>query len=102
MDGVCLNHLRFANDLVLISTDVEELNIMIKELKVESRKIRLSMNLNKTKILNNFQQDVTIGNISLEKDDEYIYFGHTVKLDKENQIAEIMGTLWKASLYIER
>ena len=90
IDGTHLHHLRFADDIVLISTDMDELNIMLNELNEESRKIGLRMNLNKTKIMSNdTQYNITIDNTIIENVDHYIYLGHNIKLGKENQNAEI-------------
>lgn len=90
IDGMHLHHLRFADDIVLISTDLDELNIMLNELNEESRKIGLHMNLNKTKIMSNIPQyNITIDNTTIENVDHYIYLGHKIKLGKENQNAEI-------------
>lgn len=36
VDGVYLNNLRFADDIVLLSTDIQELHTMLNELNGES------------------------------------------------------------------
>lgn len=89
VDGIRLNHLRFADDVVLISTDIEELNVMLKELNAKSKEIGLKMNINKTKIMSNSLHNITIDNTIIENVDHYIYLGHTIKIGKENQSAEI-------------
>jgi len=50
-DGKYRNLLRFADDVVLISQDVAELQVMMEDLKMKSEKIGLTMNLSKTKIM---------------------------------------------------
>lgn len=89
IDGIHLNHLRYADDLVLISTDVQELNTMINELDEQSRKVGLKMNLNKTKIISSSQQDVIVNSTVIEKVEYYIYLGHKIKIGKENLGTEI-------------
>lgn len=45
VNGNYLNHLRFADDIVLISSDAAELEIMLQEFKEASQAIGLKMNL---------------------------------------------------------
>lgn len=49
IDGVRLNLLRFADNIVLVSNSTDELRIMIEELHQTSQSIGLEMNLSKTK-----------------------------------------------------
>ncbi|CAG9828956.1 unnamed protein product [Diabrotica balteata] len=65
---------------------------MMKELDVEAGKIGLNMNYSKTKIITNTNKDITmrIGQDEIEQAQEYIiYLSQTIKLNKENQTAEI-------------
>ncbi|CAH2106596.1 unnamed protein product [Euphydryas editha] len=48
-----LNHLRFADDIVLISDNPENLQTMLRDLAQESKKVGLTMNKTKTKIITN-------------------------------------------------
>jgi hypothetical protein len=100
IDGIYLNHLRFADDIVIISEDLKELNDMIKQLHDASLKVGLEMNISKTKILSpSNSNNLTINNKAIETVDEYVYLGHKIKLGKENQIAEIprrIGLGWAA------
>lgn len=89
VDGVYLNHLRFADDIVLLSTDTQELNTMLNQLNEQSKQIGLKMNLSKTKIMSNNECNITIDNVTIENVDHYIYLGHKIKLGKENQNVEI-------------
>lgn len=68
IDGSFLNHLRFADDIVLPSTDIRELNTMLNQLNEQYKRIGLKMNPNKTKIMSNNEYDITIENV-----DHYIY-----------------------------
>ncbi|GBP65045.1 Putative uncharacterized transposon-derived protein F52C9.6 [Eumeta japonica] len=47
--GAYLNHLRFADDLVLLSETASEMQLMIETLHNSSTKVGLEMNLTKTK-----------------------------------------------------
>lgn len=89
IDGSYLSHLRFADDIVLISTDIQELKSMLQDLNEKSKEIGLKMNLDKTKIISNSQEDITIENTIIEKVEKYIYLGHIIKNEKENQTLEI-------------
>jgi len=51
VDGRYLSNLRFADDTVLLSNTKEELIEMLADLKRESGKIGLNMNIGKTKLL---------------------------------------------------
>ena len=53
IDGEWLNNLRFADDIVLISKDPQELQAMINQLNTYSKAIGLEMNLFKTQIIFN-------------------------------------------------
>lgn len=89
IDGSYLNHLRFADDIVLISNNRHELSDMVKQLNDASKKVGLKMNISKTKIISNNEEHILIDGIELENVEEYIYLGHTIKIGKENQSAEI-------------
>lgn len=89
IDGRYLNHLRFADDIVLISTNPEELQEMLSELREVSEEIGLSMNMGKTKVMSPENIIFRVGNDILENVNEYIYLGHALKLGNENQTAEI-------------
>ncbi len=43
------NNLRFANDMVLLSNNIKELQLMAEELSIESERVGLAMNIAKTK-----------------------------------------------------
>lgn len=56
INGRFLNHLRFADDIVLIAPNLEQLEMMLLQLNAESQKIGLKMNLSKTKIMTNIDE----------------------------------------------
>lgn len=53
IDGNYMSHLRFANDIAILSEQPEELETMINMLNQESYKVGLEMNPCKTKIMTN-------------------------------------------------
>lgn len=89
VDGVYLNHLRFADDIVLITSDANELERMMTELHEASLRVGLKMNLNKTKIMSRDDLHIKIENHEFDTVEEYVYLGHSIKLGKENQTSEI-------------
>ncbi|PZC75698.1 hypothetical protein B5X24_HaOG205730 [Helicoverpa armigera] len=93
VDGERLSNLRFADDLVLISDNIDDMIIMIEELKTESLKAGLKMNFNKTKIMTNIPTQIQL---PVEKVTEYIYLGHKITLGFENQTAEVERRIAKA------
>ena len=46
-----INNLRYADDTTLLSESEEELKVLLMKLKVESEKVGLKLNLQKTKIM---------------------------------------------------
>ena len=48
-----LNHLKFADDIILMTGSLEELEIMLNELNISARKSGLKMNQEKTKAMHN-------------------------------------------------
>jgi hypothetical protein len=99
INGTYMSHLRFADDIVIISEDLDQLKDMIKELQDASSKIGLEMNVDKTKILSPTQEKISINNKNIEVVNDYVYLGHKIKLGKENQTAELsrrIGLSWAA------
>ena len=56
INGVRLNHLRFADDVVLISKDASELQEMLQELNDKLRAVGLLIHPEKTKAMTNMEQ----------------------------------------------
>jgi len=76
VDGGYLSNLRFADDIVLISSTKEELIEMLADLKRESGKIGLNMNIDKTKLLTPDPDDVHLEGQQIDKVNQYL--GHTI------------------------
>ena len=53
IDGQRLTHLRFADDIILMSSSAKDLETMLTDLDTVSREIGLTMNTSKTKIMTN-------------------------------------------------
>lgn len=101
INGTFFNNLRFADDIALISLDIDELDTMLTQLNEASGKIGLKMNTSKTKIMTNIDTDkvIRIDNDIIEFVDNYKYLGHNLKLGIENQTSEVrrrVGLGWAA------
>lgn len=83
--GNRLSHLRFADDIVLLSEDPKEMECMIQSLSNESRKVGLEINWEKTKLMTN-RQNITIKSDSTEIEyaEDYIYLGHLISFKSCN------------------
>ncbi len=79
INGKWLNNLRFADDIVLISGNIQELRLMSEELCKESEKVGLTINLTKTKLITKKEEgEFIINNMVIEKVSEYKYLGQLV------------------------
>jgi len=88
IQGQYLNHLRFADDIVLIAKSPLELKIMITNLAAESEKAGLIINPGKTHLMTNGETvDITLDGCSLNWSREIIYLGQLIaftdRTDKE-------------------
>jgi Reverse transcriptase (RNA-dependent DNA polymerase) len=101
INGERLNHLRFADDIVLISNSCEELQEMLNEINSESKKLGMKMNMKKTKVMYNEyvnRKPVQIGTEEVEGVTEYVYLGQLVKMenDKTDEIRRRIAAGWGA------
>ncbi len=77
-----LNHLRFADNIVLIGKNLKELETMTNELEKTSNRMGLTMNLEKTKLLSSDEKALLkIQDITIEKVEKYKYLGQIISLD---------------------
>lgn len=98
INGRKLNHLRFADDIVLFEENPETLRKMIQDLNKESEKIGLTMNIDKTKLLtNSVNMEIKINNKPLECVDEYTYLGQLIshKDQTTKEINRRIANGWK-------
>lgn len=74
--GVCyLNNLRFADYIILLSTNRNELQEMVRELEKASKQGGLEINIKKTQCMNDIEGDgmFIIGSGKIEKVEECIF-----------------------------
>ncbi|VDP29543.1 unnamed protein product [Heligmosomoides polygyrus] len=78
VDGKRISNLRFADDIVLISTSTAEVEKMLNELNVAGMKIGLDMNMSKTQFVVNQLCDtrlIRLNGVALQQVDSYVYLG---------------------------
>ncbi|GBP72876.1 Putative uncharacterized transposon-derived protein F52C9.6 [Eumeta japonica] len=98
IDGRTLTHLRFADDIVLFTKTPDDLVRMLNELASESRKIRLKLNPEKTKVMTNGNKSsIKVDDSEIDYVDEYIYLGQLISpqdnINKE--IERRVANSWK-------
>ena len=101
IDGEFINHLRFADDIVLLASTFEELQEMLQELNKESKRVGLKMNLSKTKTMSNAfitPQKITIGMDELEAVCSYTYLGQVITMNGSimEEINNRVKLAWRA------
>ena len=85
IDGSYLNNLRFADDIVLISSDVSEHGEMLEQFNNATKKVGLRINLGKTKVMSDITTDIIIEHRIVKNVKEYVYLDHPIKLGKKNK-----------------
>ena len=58
---------------------------MLEQLNNAAQKVRLRLNLSKTKIMSDTTTDIIIQRRIVENVNEYVYLGHAIKLVKKNR-----------------
>lgn len=102
VNGEKLNHLRFADDIVIIANNFNEMESMLQDLDIASRKRGLKMNMKKTKVMADQSvkhKPIIINGTELEHVSEYIYLGQRFTLTERNQDNEIRRRIkagWQA------
>lgn len=99
LEGCNLNHLRFADDIVLVAETAKELEELIRQLNNESTKVGLHMNASKTKIMTNSHQvPIMIEGKNIDYVNQYIYLGKQMSFSKSNNEEEVerrVGLTWR-------
>ncbi|PIK40846.1 hypothetical protein BSL78_22307 [Apostichopus japonicus] len=88
VNGEKLNHLRFADDIVIIANNFNEMESMLQDLDIASRKRGLKMNMKKTKVMADQSvkhKQIIINGTELEHVSEYIYLGQGSPHRKESR-----------------
>ena len=87
IDGEYLSHLLYADDLILFSHSANEIQSMLEDISIESNKIGLTINTDKTKIMRNeFNENtniIKINNKEIEKTKKYINPCQTITNDHD-------------------
>lgn len=79
INGARLNHLRFADDLVLLEENPAAIQQMMQSLADASREVGLEINASKTKLMSNSREiDVMVDGNKIEYVKEYIYLGQII------------------------
>ncbi|KAK6061542.1 hypothetical protein COOONC_00792 [Cooperia oncophora] len=101
MDGTLLNHLRFADDVVLITSTPREASEMLNRLDQQGSSYGLTMNTSKTKVMRNqFTGGATVmlKENPIEDVEEYVYLGSLLNMrnDLSGELARRCKAGWAA------
>ena len=77
--GRNINYLKYANDTTLMAESEEELKSLLMKVKVESKKVGVKLNIQKTKIM--ASGPVTSWQIDGEKVADFIFRGSKITAD---------------------
>lgn len=88
LDRYLLKNLKFADDVVIIASKIEELENMLQQLHKASKTIGLKSNIHQTKTKTTIDTPIIIDNRTIVNY-EYIYLVHAIKIRKENERVEI-------------
>ena len=97
MQGQYINNLRFADDIVLLAENEEDLQFLVSEVDTFSKKFGLTINKSKTavQVLNRdkIQLNIQIDGKSLDQVENFIYLGGVISEipTSENDIKRRVG-----------
>jgi len=92
INGTKLNHLRFADDIVLMRDNSSDLQVIAEELYETSEKVGLSMNLEKTEVMSNAGMiNIKVNEHEIQCVDSYKYLGQIIST-KSNRMEEELNT----------
>ena len=89
IDGEFLSNLRIADDIFPCTETPQELQQMLQELSDESRRMRLKMNIPKTKVMVVENTPIHVNNVLIENVQGYVHLGQHYSLDERNQEKEL-------------
>lgn len=91
IDGLNLTDLRFADDIALVSDNLQDIREMLEDLQEVCDRVGLKINISKTKYMTNLvpSGNITIGDEEVELADKYIYLGHEIRISRDNQTCEL-------------
>lgn len=96
--GQLLNNLRFADDIVLISTKAKHIQEMTTELTSLCKNYGLQINKSKTKVMtNHIREDIILDHEKIEYIEDYIYLGQlkSFKDQEKKEINRRITNSWK-------
>lgn len=101
IDGKDLNHLRFADDIILISDCLGKAEEMLSKLTSASHKVGLKINPTKTEFMTNLvpSRNLLVQGKEILQVTSYKYLGHELRIGRDNQTCEIerrIGLTWAA------
>lgn len=101
IDGKRLSHLRFADDIVLITTTIQEAEDMLHELNNCSMSIGLKINRRKTQFMKNKHvpdRELCLGTEKLEEVQSYVYLGRSINMqnDTRQEVTRRRMAAWAA------
>ena len=85
IDGEFLSNLRFADDIFLCTETPQYLQHMLQELSDEIGRMRLNMNIAKTKVMVVDNTPINVNNVLIENVQGYMYLGQHYSLKEKNQ-----------------
>ncbi|XP_047998769.1 uncharacterized protein LOC125236115 [Leguminivora glycinivorella] len=98
INGAKLSNLRFADDIILLSDNPQDLNIMLQQLADVSKEVGLTMNTEKTKIMTNSgKEEILIDNNLIEYVEQYTYLGQVISPQNlmQQEVDTRIGNSWK-------
>ena len=95
--GRNINNFRYADDTILMAESEEELQSLLMKVKVESEKVGLKLNIQKTKIM--ASHPITSWEIDGETVSDFIFLGSKITADgdctmKLKDAYSLEGKLW--------
>ena len=99
INGQYLNHLRFADDIVLFADNLSDIETLINDLSQMSLKIGLKINYGKTKMLSNVQGTTvkTESGNTVNFVNDYIYLGQNMSFNTiEDEVSRRIRLSWAA------
>ena len=79
--GRNINNLRYADDTTLMAESEEELKNLLMKVKVESEKVGLKLNIQKTKIMASSPTSWEIDGETVERVSDFIFWGSKITAD---------------------
>ncbi|XGW31682.1 hypothetical protein V3C99_010107 [Haemonchus contortus] len=102
VDGRYLHHLRFADDIVLITPNIEQAERMLAEFDNACGKIGLRLNLTKTMFMKNGlvpDAPFTLNGKNISECSSYVYLGREVNMNIEGVVKKTKNIRLRAHLF---